>query len=198
MRQLQWAIEKTEFDHDETWREIATSLWGYGYRELRGLAAVVLGSYAKSEVLTMAEAWAAVCGDVEVVISLASAGLRSYRARVPSELMKAIDGWLNSDNSHIRNFGLQALLAFLEGGKNEHVPTILLSLRGVSDRARGESWKTLLVLLEELAVRSPPETTRFLLDEIEDGTKGTERLVRSMLGSFPEVYRNRLQNGIKN
>lgn len=198
VRQLSGAIEKTEFDEEESWRKIAESLWGYEYRELRVLGAVVLGSHARLEVLTIAEVWATMCNDVQVVISIASAGLRSYREEVPSELFEAIDGWLNSDNSHVRHLGIQALLAFLEGGENEHIPTILLALRGSSDRARGESWKTLRVLIEELAVRSPPEATRFLLDEMEDGSEGTERLVRTILASFPEVHRNRLQNAIEN
>ena len=198
VRQLSAAIEKTKFDDEESWRKITESLWGYEYRELRALAAVVLGSHARLEVLTMAEAWATMCNDIQVVISVASAGLRSYRAQVPSELFEAIDGWLDSDNSNVRHLGLQALLAFLEGGENEHIPTILLTLRGSSDRARGESWKTLRVLVEELAVRSPPEATRFLLDEMEDGSKGTERLVRTILESFPEVHRSRLRNAIEN
>ena len=198
VRQLSTAIEKTEFDDEEAWRNIAASLWDYQYREVRRLAAVVLGSHARLEVLTMAETWAMQCDDVQVLIGIASAGLRSYRAQVPLALFEAIDGWLSSNNSPLRHLGLQALLVVLEEGEGEHIPTILITLRGSSDRVRGESWKTFRLLFEELAVRSPPETTRFLLDEIDGGSKGTERLVRTLLDSFPEAHKNRLQNAIEN
>ena len=61
----------------------------------------------------------------------------------------------------------------------------------------GEAWRAYLEVVRAAARRSPPETARFLVDEIEHARPGATRLARQTLSDFPPRQREALRQALR-
>lgn len=174
----------------------ATSLWEAGYRETRLLASAILGGIQQLEVAQWAEARASNCDDSVVLMALASQGLAGLREAEPAAFLERVSGWLGSTHRWLRLFALMALHAAVENPTFEDLPTVFRLLSGVSEKARGESRQILYKLLNTLTRRSPPESARFLLDELARKVPGIQRMIRASLGNFPARQQELLKHAL--
>ena len=174
----------------------ATVLWEAGYRETRLLASAILGGIQQMEVAQWAEARASNCDDSVVLMELASQGLAGLREADPTAFLDRASKWLNSTHRWLRLFALMALHSAVENPTFEDLPTVFRLLSGVSEKARGESRQVLYALLRTLTRRSPPESARFLLDELAREVPGTQRMIRASLGHFPARQQELLKHAL--
>jgi len=174
----------------------ATTLWEAGYRETRLLASAILGGIQQMEVAQWAEARASNCDDSVVLMELASQGLAGLREAYPTAFLERVSGWLGSTHRWLRLFALMALHSAVENPAFEDLPTVFRLLSGVSEKTRGESRKVLHALLRTLTRRSPPESARFLLDELAREVPGIQRMIRASLGHFPTRQQELLKHAL--
>lgn len=174
----------------------ATVLWEAGYRETRLLASAILGGIQQMEVAQWAETRASNCDDRVVLMELASQGLAGLREADPTAFLDRASEWLGSTHRWLRLFALMALHSAVENPTFEDLPTVFRLLSGVSEKARGESRKALYALLRTLTRRSPPESARFLLDELAREVPGTQRTIRASLGHFPARQQELLKHAL--
>jgi hypothetical protein len=120
--------------------------------------------------------------------------LKSWRQECSQEFMDTVAGWSNAPDVQTRVFALQALAAAVGEGSFENLPAAFGMVRGVADRAVKGERQALDQLVRTLARRSAPETTRFLMDELERGGGGAERMCRTALPHLPPRHRARLNN----
>jgi hypothetical protein len=174
----------------------ATVLWEAGYRETRLLASAIVGGIQQMEVAQWVEARASNCDDSVVLMELASQGLAGLREADPTGFLERASEWLKSTHRWLRLFALMALHAAVENPTFEDLPTVFRLLSGVSEKARGESRQVLYALLRTLTKRSPPESARFLLDELAREIPGTQRMIRTSLGHFPARQQELLKRAL--
>ncbi len=176
--------------------ETASLLWGAGHREARMLAASVLGPLQSGRVADWVEARAPACDDPEVLAELAGRGLAGWRAKAPQALLDRIEGWLRVSDQGLRAFAIAALTAHVQDSLFEDLPSVFRLLRSVTPPARGPLLRAQRKLVETLAMRSAPETARYLLDELAAGKAGVSRLTRQVLPSFPLRQRHLLEEAL--
>ncbi len=174
----------------------AEALWGAGYRETQVLAASILASQAGPQAADWAQPRAEACQDRAALAELAGPGMEGWRRAEPQAFLARASVWLRSANPRLLAFGLLALTAAVEAPGFVDLPAVLRMLAGVCGETRGESRRGLVALVRVLARRSPAETARFVLDELEARTPGAERLLRGVLEAFPAPQRERLAQAL--
>lgn len=175
---------------------IATVLWDAGFRETRLLACTILGCQRRSEVAQWIEKWISDCVDGAAIAELASLGLTGWRKADFKSFIAKMEVWLNGSLQRLRLFTLRALQTAVEDADFDDLPTIFRILSGASKSVRGESRQALYTLVRTLAKRSPPEATRFLLDELAGEVPGSRRMIRSLLENFPIRQRDLLERAL--
>lgn len=173
----------------------ASSLWEAGYRETRLLSSAILGGQQSEEVAQMAEAFAPDCDDNVALFELADRGLAEWRGAT-AKFLERVDIWLESPRRRLRVFALMAIRAAVEEPEFEDLPTVFRILSGMADSVRGDERRSLYALVCSLAIRSPPETVRFLLDEMEKDGLSARRMVRNTRESFPKRQRQLLERAL--
>lgn len=176
--------------------QIAVELWAAGYRETRLLAASILSGQSRAVVAELAEAWVSDCDDRQALSTLASSGIAGWRRADVSGFLERVSIWLDQRSRQLRNFALMALRAAVEDSSFEDLPTVFRMLAGVVERVRGASRQSLFELVRAMARRSPPETARFLLDELNQDSAGARRMIKSTLEAFPERQRDLLEHAL--
>jgi len=175
---------------------IATVLWNAGFRETRLLACTILGCQRRSEVAQWIEKWISDCVDGAAIAELASLGLTGWRKADFKSFIAKMEVWLNGPLRRLLWLALIALQTAVEDADFDDFPTIFRILSGVSQSVRGESRQALHTLVQTLAKRSPPEATRFLLDELAGEVPGSRRMIRSLLEDFPARQRDLLERAL--
>ncbi len=174
----------------------ATALWNTGNHDARLLACAILGDLRRPEVAKWMERWALDCDDRADMAKLAFQGLTGWREADPESFMEKIEVWLTASNRRLRLLALMALQSAVEDATFKDLPTIFRLLSGVSSKVRGESRQVLYTLVRTLAKRSPPEATRFLLDELACEIPGSRRMISSLLEDFPTRQHDILESAL--
>jgi hypothetical protein len=185
MRVLSYNLYDSVAKRPKLAQQIATTLWEEGFRETRQLASALLVIQEMSEILNQTRSWVLECDDRHVLRTLADQGLATTRREYVPSFLNEVGKWLSSPHKQLRLFALLALRYAVEDPEFEDLPTVFRILAGIIGRVRGESRQALVDLVNALAQRSPPETTRFLLDEKKRKTRGVERLIRETMTNFP-------------
>jgi hypothetical protein len=174
----------------------ADSLWQAGYRETQFMAAALLGGLKGDEVPAWAEEHVGGCKDYAALQELAERGLAGWRTGSREDFLSRASVWLETTNARLRGLALLALAVEVATPTFEDLPSVFRMARGQADSVRGETRQALFALVRALAQRSPPETARFLLDDLPDGGAGTRRLVREVLTEFPPRHRAALRKAL--
>ena len=174
----------------------AAALWEAGYRETRVLASAILGDLNGEDVPSWAETWALECDDQIALRELANQGLASWRKTDPTAFFERVKIWLGSTEKKLQSFGLLVLQSAVEDPSFEDLPTVFRLLDGTTGRFGGALFYVLNRLINALAMRSPPEAARFLMDELARGSRGTKRMVKNTLEKFPIPQRELLERAL--
>jgi hypothetical protein len=172
----------------------ASALWQSGFREARILAVAMLGAQVRDEVPGWAAEWAKESVDPVVLDELAHQGLVRWRESSPSAFLTRAGEWLTERRTHL--LGLKAIQSAVEDPGFEDLPSIYRILRGQSGKVRGESRRALTELVSGLSGRSPQETARFLLEELNREPKLARRLIRDSIAAFPRRQQSLLQDAL--
>jgi hypothetical protein len=174
----------------------AAALWETGYRETRLLSSAILGGQPTEEVAQMAEAFASDCDDDVVLFELADRGLVGWRYGAAPKFLEKVAIWIESPRRRLRVFALMAIRAAVDDSEFAELPTVFRILSGRVESARGDERRSLYALVRSLAKRSPPETVRFLLDEMAKDGPSSRRMVRNTWESFPLRQRQLLERAL--
>lgn len=174
--------------------DTAEVLWMAGYTETRILAAELLGEAAWPEVKERVEAWVRESDDRGTIEALAVRGLRPRPGIPEAEATDQLAAWLRSGSSSLQHLALRAIEERVSQAADESLPGYLSALEGAVGRFRGARRRMLRGILEELAVRSPSETARFLMDELrrQNLDPASASFVKQLLPEFPEPQRSEL------
>ncbi|NIS79974.1 MAG: hypothetical protein GTO14_07160 [Anaerolineales bacterium] len=167
----------------------ASALWEAGYRETRQLACVILGAYRQSEIADWVTDWVPSCEDRVALAELARVGLQGWRANDVAMFLSKVAEWLESSSLRMRVFSLQALDAAAHDEDFDELPTVFRLITGRVATSQGREKRSLYSLVNTLATRSPPETARFLIDEINREGGAARKMTRSLIENFPSRQR---------
>jgi hypothetical protein len=134
------------------------------------------------------------CEDNVALARLAREGLSGWVAADTAGFLERVAGWLASPRPRLRALGLLSIEATAADPGFRELPALFRLLQGLPGAGRGAGGTALEAAVETLARRSPPETVRFLLDEMEQGTLGAERLARRVAEVLPPGYRQYLKH----
>jgi hypothetical protein len=160
------------------------------------MAAALLGGLKGDEVPAWAEEHVGGCKDYAALQELAERGLAGWRTGSREDFLSRASVWLETTNARLRGLALLALAVEVATPAFEDLPSVFRMARGQADSVQGETRQALFALVRALAQRSPPETARFLLDDLPDGGAGTRRLVREVLTEFPPRHRAALRKAL--
>lgn len=192
LRAIGTGLQKQVAQHSEGGWPVADALWDAELRETRILACWVLSGFGDERVAEWVEHRAAGLDDPPVMTAAVDRAFLEWRRLSGKSYVDQIERWLASSRSVLHALGLRALEAGLEMPELEDMHRAFEALASLPRPVRGDARSALSDLLETLARRSPGETTRFLMEEIEAGQPGIERLARSLLASLPPAQRERL------
>lgn len=171
---------------------VAEGLWSAAIREMRVLACWALSACPQPEVAAWLEAHAAEMEDPVVLQTAVERGLAGWRRADGRAYVARIDRWIVSPRTPLQALGLRALEAGLDLPELDDLQHAFQALAELPRPVRGEARHALESVLGRLADRSPAETTRFLLEEIDRAVPGMERLVKSVAVRLPPAQRLRL------
>lgn len=174
----------------------AEALWRADYRETRTLAAALVGSLQDRAGPAWVEQHAIATEDGVVLSELAGRGLAGWRSSDPSGFVGDLTRWLDSSRRPVQHLALLAIIAAVDDPAFRRLPPLFPILSGRSGSFRGEIRKAFTAAVRSLAVRTPAETTHFLLAEIGSGDPGAVRLARSILASLPPDNAGRVQKAL--
>lgn len=185
-------IHQTELGLPENWLVIGNALWDKAIREARQVAACALEKSPGDEIPAVVEKWAISCEDDQALVYLTSIGLKNWRMQDVNRFYFTIRSWLKDSRLTIRHMAILALLGRAGDEDFTELPEMLRSLAGMSAALRGSSQRSMINLIRHLAQRSAPEVAKYLIDELQAGVSGADRLARSTITVFPQ----RLQDEI--
>jgi hypothetical protein len=196
MRVLRHDLRDRVADQPILAQQVATILWEAGYRETRQLASALLAIQDDIKILHQTQTWVLECDDRFVMKTLANHGFANMRSGNAADFLGEARKWLTSPDKRLRLFALIALRYAVEDPEFEDLPTVFRLLERVAGRVRGESRQALIDLVIALARRSPPEATRFLLDEQKRRTRGIKRIIRETMKDFSSHQRTVLKRSL--
>ncbi|MGD2253100.1 MAG: DNA alkylation repair protein [Anaerolineales bacterium] len=196
LRILGHALHQQAPEQPQSALAAADSLWEAGYRETQFMAAALLGGLDDDEVPAWAEEHIGGCRDYAALQELAERGLAGWRTGSREAFLARASAWLETNNARLRGLALLALAVEVANPEFEDLPSVFGLARGQADSVRGETRQALFALVRALARRSPPETARFLLDDLADERSGARRLVREVLKDFPPRHRAALRKAL--
>jgi DNA alkylation repair enzyme len=192
LRAIGMGLTRQVMEQGEAGWLVADALWEAGLRETRILACWVLSGFGDERLGEWIEPRLSGLEDPRVMSEIVERAFVAWRRLDGKGHLDRIEGWLGSSRSLLHALGLRALLAGLDMPEMEDLRCAFEMLAGLPRPVRGEARSALADLLETLALRSPAETTRFLLEAIEADQPGVERLVRPLLDSLPPAQCERL------
>jgi hypothetical protein len=192
LRTMGMGLQKQAAAHPESGWPAADALWDADLREMRILACWVVSGFGDTRVAEWVERRVAGLDDPPVMMAVVDRAFLNWRRLSGKAYVDQIGRWLASSRSVLHALGLRALEAGLEMPELEDMHRAFEALADLPRPVRGDARSAFADLLKTLAKRSPAETTRFLLEEIEADHPGIERLARSLLNSLPLPQRERL------
>ncbi len=162
-------------------------LWAGGAREERRIAAELLGGVLQArpaEGLALAEAWALQIESGETADALAELGLGPLALQDPLAHLEYARRWVTHPQRWARRFGLALFWPLLKDKQWDNVPGALAVIRPAMTEPDGEVRRAVAAVLEQLALKSPAEVSRFLLEQAARSNTHTRWIVRHALASL--------------
>lgn len=197
LRALETALRGPALEDHLAGAMAAETLWTAPLAEARLLAIALLELQPSEEIPLWAEAWARTADDPALLERLAAGPVRLIHGVDPERFWAAISVYIASPHAAEIILGLRSLEASMEDLDAGEMPRTFEVLEGLAPLEGGEAWRAQLGLVRALARRSPPETARFLVDQIEQARPGATRMARQMLEDFPALEREALRRSLR-
>ncbi len=195
VRSLQRALVGRARQQPEVARALAEALFQTGVREAQLVAVSLLAASLQAQPAPVVEAWAKATSDPVVRQALLDEALAAWRRQAPEAFLCQARLWLQQGRRG-QTLALEALAAAARDANYHALPSLLDLLERAVEDVRGERRRALLTVVEALAERSPAEAAQFLLQGLARGRAGAQWLARHAMAAFPEVYRQRLRQGL--
>lgn len=174
----------------------AEALWRADQRETRVLAAALVGTLDDRRAPIWVADHASLTGDNLVLGEMAGRGLAGWRRADPLGFIDSLMNWLDSSNRPTQHLALLAIVAAAGDARFHQLPRLFPLLSGRSGSFRGEVRKAYAASIRALARRSPPETSYFLIAEVDSGDPAAFRLARAILDALPAEHAGRVKRAI--
>lgn len=175
---------------------VADALWEGEVRETRLLAIALLGLRVDASVPEEAHAWYIRTQDERLREAIVERGLAGLRHADSGTHLQAIAQWSESVEKQTRRMSLNALTATVRDREFENFPALLDLLENMQEPSSPGARKDFYALLDALTMRSPAETTHFLMAVLESDHQEGGRMARHVLKSMPEPERSLLREAL--
>ena len=192
LRQIESELAMLAENHPAETINLSDTLWKAGSLESRLLAAYLLGNIPPEQAvlaLTRLPAWLEQSKDKEIRTALLTDAFARLRREYPEAFFSILEGWLESPQSAMQIWGMQALIPLLQDPQFENLPAIFRILRPSILAASPATQLDLQACLAALERFSLTETIVFLR-EISVGNPGAGmlRIFRRILpGLSPDL-----------
>ena len=174
----------------------AETLWATPVMEARWLAVSLLERQPLASLPDWISAWSRSAEDPQLLERLAAGPLRRIWRGDPELFWRtaAAELWSDSASTTVTLLALERIVPDL--GPDD-LPRVFSVLEEAPVPHAGEAWRAYLEVVRVAARRSPPETARFLVDEIEHARPGATRLARQTLSELPPRQREALRQALR-
>jgi len=174
----------------------AETLWVTPVMESRWLAISLLERQPLASLPDWIANWSETAEDPQLLERLAVGPHKRLWRGDPDLFWKTAAGDLHSDGAP-KTVALLALEEIVPDLNPDDLPRVFAVLEAAPVPVSGEAWRAYLEVVRVAARRSPPETARFLVDEIEHARPGATRLARQTLSDFPPRQREALREALR-
>ncbi len=201
LRQLKLELGPLAEAQPEQALRLADALWEQPSLELRLLAATLLGQVPLTDpelILETALSWCRSGIEERILSAVIKDGLRRFRMESPAWLVEHLQGWLSEGDIQTQQLGLRTLRPLLDEPGFENLPVFFRLLSPFMRTTPAPLRPDLLVLLENLARRSPQETAFFLRQNLDmPSNEFTAWLTRQCLHAFPQEVQSSLRLALR-
>ncbi len=188
-RQLEVSLAQAAKRFPQQALDVIPLLWADEYRELRDLAAWMLGHIPASEAnAVVSTLQQLVISDVDLTLlrTLLDKGTLTLRRESEETLLRLIENWHSHEQSAYRRAGLFLCEVLVSDPTWENLPAIFRLLHPLSEKPEPAWLNDLVVVFQKLAERSPSEVAYFLRQVLHRGENPmTGRLVRKVASFLP-------------
>lgn len=175
----------------------AEALWKTPLLETRLLAIGLLAQRPIEDLADRVSTWAATADDDRLLDRLAGGPLLRLSRQAPDRFWLALTEWFESRPTRLAGLAWLALAAAIPDLDPAALPRAFEAMEGAPPAVAGEAWRGRVGALEAAARRSPPETARFLVDQLEAGRPGAALLARHLLPGFPAAEQAALRAALR-
>lgn len=187
-RQLEVSLAQAARRFPQRTLDVIPLLWEAEYREPRHIAAWMLGHVPMSEssaVVEMLQRLVSLDVDWTLLRVLLDKGTLTLRKEGEEPLLRMLETWLNHEQPMYRKAGLLLCEGLVADPAWENLPTIFRLLQPLVEKPEPVWLNDLLIVLQNLAQRSPSEVSFFLKQILSRSENPlTARLVRKVASSL--------------
>jgi hypothetical protein len=196
LRALEQRLRRAAEADPHAGAQAAETLWATSVMEARWLAVGLLELQPIEKQPDWVMDWSETAEDAQLLERLASGPLTRLRALDAEVFWTTVAAGLAADGPPT-TLALIALRDVLPNLDADELPRVFAELEAAPVPLAGEAWRAYVEVVQAAARRSPPETARFLVDEIENSRPGSTRLARQTLADFPPRQRESLRYALR-
>jgi len=196
MRALQQALVGRADADSYAGAMAAETLWATPVMESRWLAISLLERQPLASLPDWIATWSETAEDPQLLERLAVGPQRRLWRGDPDLFWRAAADDLHADGAPT-TVALLALEEIVPDLNPDDLPRVFAVLEAAPVPVSGEAWRAYLEVVRVAARRSPPETARFLVDQIEHARPGATRVARQTLSDFPPRQREALREALR-
>jgi hypothetical protein len=174
----------------------AEVLWATPVMESRWLAVSLLERQPLTSLPDWIAAWSQTAEDPQLLERMAGGPMRRLWRDAPDLFWGTAAANLAAEGGPT-TVALLALEQIVPDLEPDDLPRVFAVLDAAPVPQAGEAWRAYLQVVRVAARRSPPETARFLVDEIEHARPGATRVTRQTLSDFPPRQRDALRQALR-
>lgn len=200
-RQMEVALAQAAKRFPRQALDVIPLLWADEHREMRQIAAWMLGHIPISEAGAVVEILQQlVISNVDLTLlrMLLDKGTLTLRREGEETLLRLIENWHNHEQPIYRRAGLFLCEVLVSDPAWENLPAIFRLLQPLTEKPEPAWLNDLVVVFQKLAERSPSEVSYFLRQVLSRGENPmTGRLARKVASFLPEQMGERLKKAAR-
>jgi len=196
LQELQRSLVAMLADNSDAALSIANELWSEGFQEMRIVAIGLLENVNPQVSKVQFERWAGLTKDPKIVEKLAQMSFAVWKKEPQAEFFQNIKQWISESNIENHTYALLLLRMAAGDIEMDHLPFIFDILEDVNLQNHASTRALFQKLLHDLAIESPAETAKFLLNKMEEGDSIIKRMARDLIDAFPTRQRGRIRQAL--
>jgi DNA alkylation repair enzyme len=196
LRDLQRALVSMLGDDSDATLSIAKELWLDGYREMRIVAIGIMKNVSPQVSKAQFEHWSGLTQDPKIAEKLAQMSFEMWRKEPQADFFQKIKQLISDLNIESQTYALLLLRIAAGDLETDHLPLIYDILEDVNLQKHASTRALFQKLLQDLAIKRPAETAKFLLKKIEEDDVIMKRMARDLLSAFPARQKGRIKQAL--